>query len=580
MVKFLARFLHKLDEHISDEQMIAFIDGELSPRKQLEIHRHLESCWRCRAERQQIEATVFALVERRQQLLKRFLPLPPKGEERFISLLDQRIERQRQGYAAFFLSLLRRLSLESMNPIVASTLVILLAVGMLFLIWQRSPASLSAVDLLKQAQASERAAADQAQPGVIYQKLAIRSRGQVIERTLYRDRQKKRAVRAEHLEVRAQHMKQALEAAGLNWEAPLSALDYGRWRSTQANAKDDIRQSGDGLITLITTSSEGAISQESLTLRKSDFHAVNRTIDVRGDMRGDDHFEIAELSYAVLGWNEVNTALFDPLTSSPGPATLRLTAPPTMEQLDDAELGARLALHRLKADVSEQIQITRSQTAIHVNGVVDTNERKQKLSRELRQISHVVPSLFSMEELTARPSTAPRLATVQQYSASVEPAPLEKLFSESSRSADEMSQVSEQLLGAALAAQRASTVLSELSSRFSAEEKLSDSARNALGELVAGHASDLRSSLKIENRILQSLLSADGKDAQSVPPSGVTIARLAYYGARNVALCRELISADRASSRPAQSIVADMLATTAILNHTLALLAPEPEIHQ
>ncbi len=574
MVKLLYRFLAGKDKHASDEQMIAFIDGELGARKQADMHRHIESCWRCRASRQQMEATIFALVERRQQLLKPFLPLPPNGEERFIALLDQRIERQRRGWADFFLTRLRHLSLDSMNPTFASVLVIALAAATLFVIWQRSPATLSVDDLLKKAQVSERAAADETEPGVIYQKFLIRSRGQALERTVYRDRQKKRMVRAEHLEPSALRMRKMFASAGLNWEAPLSALDYSRWRSAQLHAKDNVKQTGDGLITLVTTSSEGDIAQESLTVRKSDFHAINRTIHLRDEGQ----LEIAELSYAVLGWNEVNADLFASLSVEPVITAHLPPPPPTGEQLDDAELGARLALHRLNADTNEQIQITRSQTSIQVNGVVDTMERKQKLSRELHQIPHVTPALFSLEELTARPSAAPALTTVQEYATTAEPAPLEKLFRDLSRNTDELTQVSDRLLEASLSAQRASSVLAELSTRFSATENLSDSARGALGQLIASHAADLRSALRTENQILLSLTSAEGEESQPAPPSAVTTTHLAYYGARNVALCRELISAGGDPSRPAQAIVADMQATTATLNHTLALLAPAPEV--
>jgi hypothetical protein len=575
MVKLIGRLMSrfKLDQHINDEQLIAFIDGELGARKQANIQRHIESCWRCRARRQQMEATVFALVERRQQLLRPFLPLSSYGEGRFIARLDQQIDRERRGWKGFIRARLHRFSIESMNPIVASIVVVALSAGVLFLIWQPSSATLSANDLLRKAQASERAA-ERAQPGVIYQKIAIRNGSQVLERTLYRDAQKKRAVRAEHLNASAQRMKETLESAGLNWEMPLSAVDYGRWRSAQAHARDDVKQNENGLVTLVTTSSEGAISQESLTLRMSDLHPVNRTIDLRGS----DRFEIAELSCAALGWNEVNAELFDASTPKPTTATLRLAAlPPTSEQLDDAELGARLVLHNLNADTNEQIQITRSQGAVHISGIIDTIDRKEKLSKELRMVPHVVPSLFSIEELTARRSAAPNVTTVQEYSATAETAPLEKYFRNNSRSEDTLNQVSDSLLNAVLAAQRESSALAELSGRFSASEKLSEPARDALRQLMASHTSGLRSAIDAENEILRTLSLGRGDGAQDSSLPNIASAHLPLYGARNLALCRELISAGNSSSRPAPLIVADMLATTAALNNSLALLAPEQE---
>lgn len=574
MVKLLSRFIPTLDKHVSDEQLIAFIDGELGARRHTYVQRHLESCWRCRTKRQQMEATIFAVVERRQQLLRPFLPPPPCGEERFIALLDQQIERERRGWKTIFLAELHRFSIESMNPVLASIVVVALAAGVLFLIWQPTSATPSVNDLLRKAQTNEIAAAERAQPGVIYQKLMIRSHSQTLERTVYRDAQKKHLVRAEHLDAPAMRMKQALESVGLNWDMPLSAADYGRWRSAQMHAKDHIRESGDGFVTLVTSSPEGTVSQQSLTLRMSDFHPVNRAIDIRDS----DRFEIAELSYASLGWNEVNAELFDASIPKPSITPKPYAALPTLEQLDDAELGARLVLHQLNADTNEQIQITRSQGAIHIGGVVDTIDRKEKLSRKLRQVPDVVPSLVSIEELTAHRKAAHRVTTVQEYSAATEPAPLEKFFRDNSRSVDDLNRNSDQLLSAALAVQRESNALSELLSRFSSTEKLNESARNTLGQLTACHIAGLRSALEVEDKILHGISLSSGNTAQDASPSDISVAHLTFYSARNVALCRELISAGGSSPRPAQLIVTNMLAATAVLNDTLALLASEQEI--
>lgn len=60
------------DSHLSDEQLLLELDGELSARQSKAIRAHLASCWKCRTRRQELENSIAKLVHARQDP-----PLPP-----------------------------------------------------------------------------------------------------------------------------------------------------------------------------------------------------------------------------------------------------------------------------------------------------------------------------------------------------------------------------------------------------------------------------------------------------------------------------------------------------------------------
>lgn len=54
--------------HISDEELLLALDGELSKHRATQVHHHLEACWSCRARSVELERTItdFTLIDRRQ----------------------------------------------------------------------------------------------------------------------------------------------------------------------------------------------------------------------------------------------------------------------------------------------------------------------------------------------------------------------------------------------------------------------------------------------------------------------------------------------------------------------------------
>lgn len=295
-----------------------------------------------------------------------------------------------------------------MNPFLVSAVLFGLCSIVCFLLWTRSGPRISPRTFLSRAEQSDATVLNSPDPGVVYQKIRISAPGHAIERAIYRDPEHKRKPRPQHLNATAQKFKKELAVAGVDWDDPLSASNYAQWYDRQPVKEDAVTQAGPNLLRLTTsTNSASPVLKESLTVRESDFHPVERTIELRDQGT----VEIAELNYDVLPWSAVNQNLFEPVLGESGAIpgnihpTLSIPLPHVLSdlQLDEAELSARLVLHELHADQGEQIRLTRTPQGIDVKGVVETDQRKEQIVSQLLTIENVHPSILSVQEIEDSP---------------------------------------------------------------------------------------------------------------------------------------------------------------------------------
>jgi hypothetical protein len=62
------------DSHLSDQQLLLSVEGELSTRKEKLVRTHLDACWACRARRKELEDTIAGFVRAYQSDLEGKLP--------------------------------------------------------------------------------------------------------------------------------------------------------------------------------------------------------------------------------------------------------------------------------------------------------------------------------------------------------------------------------------------------------------------------------------------------------------------------------------------------------------------------
>lgn len=55
--------IDRLREHLSDEMLLAYLDGEMSNRRMRETRSHLKICWQCRSVLSELESQAEAISQ-------------------------------------------------------------------------------------------------------------------------------------------------------------------------------------------------------------------------------------------------------------------------------------------------------------------------------------------------------------------------------------------------------------------------------------------------------------------------------------------------------------------------------------
>jgi hypothetical protein len=422
--------------HLSDEQLLFALDGELAARESAQVKIHLEACWSCRARSEQIEEAIASVVEYRDLLATSFGPISTGGRAKFVAQLQQlarsvgsptlrsRIVGTLRALQAFSQGAL--LSHAGISGLVIATLILLLFTRP----WEVR--KVSANQLLENAQVSEVRALHSITRPVVYQKLSIRIGNEAVTRTIYRDldgmRQTDRVDVSGHsgelsngvalprqLEKRSESMQSARNEieqtflqAHLNWQDPLSPATYKDWHNNLNEKQDQVSLTGNNLLTLTTTTDEGPIAEARLTFRTSDFHPI-AAILLLHDTR---QVEVTELLWDVFPLEAVDPAIFstEPMKPLDVARSANLVPPPPTPsdaELAESELQARVAIHAEGADLGEQIELDRDllgsgpssgERSVLVRGIVSTPQRKSSLLAALQGIPHVEIRLRTVEE--------------------------------------------------------------------------------------------------------------------------------------------------------------------------------------
>lgn len=83
------------ESHLSDQELLLAVDGELSPREAERVESHLAACWACRVRKQEIETAIGEFVRFERQNLDSLIP-PSDGPRALLKAqLAERTEAER-----------------------------------------------------------------------------------------------------------------------------------------------------------------------------------------------------------------------------------------------------------------------------------------------------------------------------------------------------------------------------------------------------------------------------------------------------------------------------------------------------
>jgi hypothetical protein len=113
------------DSHLSDQQLLLDVEGELSAHDEKQVRGHLAGCWKCRVRRQELESAIAGFVRVYQQEFETKLP-PVAGPRALLKAQLAQVSANETSGRSNWLRLLRRFAW-------AAALSVLLVPGLLVL---------------------------------------------------------------------------------------------------------------------------------------------------------------------------------------------------------------------------------------------------------------------------------------------------------------------------------------------------------------------------------------------------------------------------------------------------------------
>jgi hypothetical protein len=128
------------ESHLSDQELLLALDGELAPRDAGRVQWHLAACWTCRARKQEIEGAISEFIRVQRQTLDMQLP-PADGPRALLKAqLAQLAETQPTRGTPFRLSWPWRLSWPTISWAATAALALVVTAYLLFHGWAERPA--------------------------------------------------------------------------------------------------------------------------------------------------------------------------------------------------------------------------------------------------------------------------------------------------------------------------------------------------------------------------------------------------------------------------------------------------------
>ncbi|MBB5055587.1 DNA-directed RNA polymerase specialized sigma24 family protein [Granulicella aggregans] len=253
--------------------------------------------------------------------------------------------------------------------------------------------------------------------GVEQQTIRIRLAGAGTVVTLHRDRSHKHTPMRQAVPEMPLAVDTKLAEAGMTWSDPLSAGVFEGWRAKQVHPVDSISEQ-DGVVTVATKLSSGAVRSSALSVRESDWHPIARvTHFANGEI-----VEVAELEDVVLPWQQSSIQWFEsdarPTIRIPANLGKKLDTAPSASELAATELSARLALARSGSDLNERLSITRGEKTVTVEGLIADPARRNELRVILADLPHLSVHLRTFEEAEAKEGKT-RKTTEEHFAVSV-----------------------------------------------------------------------------------------------------------------------------------------------------------------
>ena len=550
--------------HPSDEDLLAFLDGETAGRTSRRVQRHLAQCWSCRARREEFELSISGFLKSRDHLLASLSGTESEGDGQITRQFQSRLrnaaleEDLRSPMPNEAGEANRRWPLRFALPFAASLLAIV-AVFYGIAQFNHIP-TVSAQEILRRASEEGTRHISQIAKPVVHRKVrvarrATNSRAEAVTWETWNDQENRRFVQRvtdgdrdsslshndkdQSSSPLLAELQSVFRQNGYDTKDPLSSENHERWRNSLTSRSEEVVETslpaGDAAL-VVKTKAAGrhppqSIIQAELVVRRGDWHPVEQRLRVQGHEQVLD-YEITERAFEVVTLTALPPALFAEVAPllptaviSPKPV-FRPAVPSSEPELLAAEIQAHYALHQLKACLGKPIHANRNSAgSIEIGGLVETVEEREELRAALRTVPGAILKVQTVAEAmqataaaTLVPTDGPG-ASSETHSVTVRSGPmplrfhLQQYFSKSGLQGGTADPVAS-LSNGAVTLSRNITVeawaLRRLADRYRGhrKESLPPYARLLLQNMVQDHVSSLRLGVEKARHLLEPALSS------------------------------------------------------------------------
>jgi hypothetical protein len=352
--------------HPDDGLLLRYLDGELPGRKARQVRIHLEACWQCRSQSEELQNVIRECVRYRKNVLAPGLPPPPQPWRTLdFARADSELAAQ---------SILARILSPFRNPGLRWALSGAFVLALCFIAFQqlRETPKVEAAALLQKA-----VKASQSRPAAVRRVRITTRTGQMT-----------RVVGVAYKPAaRETEIARLFDASHYDWNDPLSAKSYAAWRAQLLHFQDAIASQPDSY-DIKTTTEDSELLSATLKLRSTDLEPV----EGRFEFRNRDWVEMTELVDQQTNPASTVAGTTGGLPRQPGvpPGPLTVPTETAAPSAFSEELQVVAALHQLGADLGDPLEISREGRQVLVSGVGIPHQRQQQIHGLLDRLPHVV----------------------------------------------------------------------------------------------------------------------------------------------------------------------------------------------
>lgn len=361
-----------MNSHLNPQQLLAYIDGELSRAEMRRAEKHLHSCWTCLTEMERLKDGIATILQAQNESFTPALPPPPQPWLSFQTVLTRSLPVQPDPLWVTFKAYLNA-SLSPVRILMASGIVAVLLVGA-YSIFHAKTVSAKEVVWRIQVADTQRSAITKDQ--VIRERVHIRktTHGQSYPKLESVDTWKSSTAaywNVEESDSVAADLEDKYQIHKIPVGLPLSAASVDAWGKVAGGSPTVSSQGSDVDLTFTgsTDGTAGSVERVSLTIQPGTWQVKQMTLDFT-----DASFEVTEEDYSVMSTSAVPADLLAHLEPELIPAHVdrrvsgiaaRSIHLPLVD-LDKTTLDVWATLHNLKADLGEPVTVTRASQAIRV----------------------------------------------------------------------------------------------------------------------------------------------------------------------------------------------------------------------